>query len=73
MRFSPGVLDYVRGTGDGRRTRMDEALKRYVGQQVCFLPVICAFVFSSRGHSMSAVIQPFSNLSRRASTALVEA
>ena len=33
VRFSPEVLDYFRGTGDGWQTRMDEALKRYVGQQ----------------------------------------
>ena len=32
VRFSPEVLDYFRGTGDGWQTRMDEALKRYVGQ-----------------------------------------
>ena len=33
VRFSPEVLDYFRGTGDGWQTRMDEALKRYVGQR----------------------------------------
>ena len=32
VRFSPEVLDYFRGTGEGWQTRMDEALKRYVGQ-----------------------------------------
>ena len=33
VRFSPEVLDYFRATGDGWQTRMDEALKRYVGQR----------------------------------------
>jgi uncharacterized protein (DUF4415 family) len=30
VRFSPEVIDYFRGTGDGWQTRMDDALKRYV-------------------------------------------
>jgi uncharacterized protein (DUF4415 family) len=33
LRFSPGVIEYFRGTGAGWQTRMDEALKAYVMQQ----------------------------------------
>ncbi|TAG03439.1 MAG: hypothetical protein EAZ30_09605 [Betaproteobacteria bacterium] len=33
LRFSPDVIEYFRGTGDGWQTRIDEALKAYVVQQ----------------------------------------
>ena len=33
VRFSPEVLEYFKGTGDGWQTRMDEVLREYVGSK----------------------------------------